>query len=208
MYGTRSTRPARGIPAPYGNVWYPRSPRIGARTTTVTGHRCRHMDGRGLAVLVGHGRRITTADGDTHETRGSGFPDERWVRRGCRGAPPPDYVSWCPLGFDNRAVFGLSVGYGHGWAGWTVLRGITSASAGITLTGLPWRRVRTSRRRLPLSRSGRRRSPCRRLRWWPSSRGANTRESPRDTRCRGRRHTAHAPASRRKSETSAARVRH
>jgi hypothetical protein len=31
------------------------------------------------------------------------------------------YVSWCPLGFDNRAVFGLSTGYGRGWNGWTVL---------------------------------------------------------------------------------------
>jgi uncharacterized protein DUF6600 len=31
-----------------------------------------------------------------------------------------DYVSWCPLGFDNRPVFALSVGYGHGWNGWTV----------------------------------------------------------------------------------------
>ena len=32
-----------------------------------------------------------------------------------------DYVSWCPLGFDNRPVFALTTGYGRGWNGWTVL---------------------------------------------------------------------------------------
>lgn len=32
------------------------------------------------------------------------------------------YVSWCPLGFDNRPVFALSVGFGDGWRGWTVVR--------------------------------------------------------------------------------------
>lgn len=41
----------------------------------------------------------------------------------------PGYVGWCPLGYDNRAVFSFSYvsggyGYGHGydrWHGWTVL---------------------------------------------------------------------------------------
>jgi hypothetical protein len=40
-----------------------------------------------------------------------------WVSWGAAAG----YVSWCPLGFDNRAVFALSTGYSRGWNGWTVL---------------------------------------------------------------------------------------
>jgi len=33
----------------------------------------------------------------------------------------PGYVSWCPLGFNNQPVVGLSVGYSHGWNAWTIV---------------------------------------------------------------------------------------
>jgi hypothetical protein len=36
-------------------------------------------------------------------------------------ATAPGYVSWCPLGFDNRPVFALSMSVGNPWLGWAVL---------------------------------------------------------------------------------------
>src|SRR5262249_52038106 len=35
-------------------------------------------------------------------------------------ASASDYLSWCPLGFDDRPVFSFSVGVGS-WLGWTVV---------------------------------------------------------------------------------------
>jgi uncharacterized protein DUF6600/FecR-like protein len=40
-----------------------------------------------------------------------------WVSWGAA----PGYVSWCPLGFDNRPVFALSINVGDPWVGWTVV---------------------------------------------------------------------------------------
>ena len=40
-----------------------------------------------------------------------------WVSWGAA----PGYVSWCPLGFDNRPVFALSINIGDPWVGWTVV---------------------------------------------------------------------------------------
>jgi hypothetical protein len=42
----------------------------------------------------------------------------------------PGYVSWCPLGFDNRPVFGLSIGFGSGYSGWTVVSNTHFGSRG------------------------------------------------------------------------------
>jgi hypothetical protein len=36
-------------------------------------------------------------------------------------ASAPGYIGWGPLGFDNRAVFSLSVSIGTPWIGWSVL---------------------------------------------------------------------------------------
>ena len=36
-------------------------------------------------------------------------------------AAAPGYVSWCPLGFDNRPVFAFSVNVGNPWLGWVVV---------------------------------------------------------------------------------------
>jgi hypothetical protein len=57
------------------------------------------------------------------------IPGRTWGAAWVSWAAAPDYVSWCPLGYDGRPVFGLSViaaDFGsryrdHGWNGWTVL---------------------------------------------------------------------------------------
>jgi len=49
------------------------------------------------------------------------IPERRWASAWVSWGAAPGYVSWCPLGFDNRPVFGLSVHVGSSWAGWTVV---------------------------------------------------------------------------------------
>ena len=49
------------------------------------------------------------------------IPGRTWGPAWVSWASAPGYVSWCPLGFDGRPVFGLSAGSGRGWAGWTVV---------------------------------------------------------------------------------------
>src|SRR4029077_17378473 len=49
------------------------------------------------------------------------IPAARWGPAWVTWASAPGYVSWCPLGFDNRPVFALSANVGNPWAGWVVL---------------------------------------------------------------------------------------
>lgn len=49
------------------------------------------------------------------------IPERRWAPAWVSWASAPDYVSWCPLGADNRPVFGAPLGSSAGWAGWVVL---------------------------------------------------------------------------------------
>ncbi len=50
------------------------------------------------------------------------IPGRTWGPAWVSWAAAPGYVSWCPLGFDSRPVFGLSVSFGNDrWHGWTVL---------------------------------------------------------------------------------------
>jgi len=55
--------------------------------------------------------------------RGSWFwvPDRTFAAAWVSWGTAPGYVSWCPLGFDNRPVFALSVGHSDPWRGWTVV---------------------------------------------------------------------------------------
>jgi hypothetical protein len=46
-------------------------------------------------------------------------PDRYWGPGWVSWAGAPGYVSWCPLGFDNRPVFSLA--YGRAWDAWVVL---------------------------------------------------------------------------------------
>lgn len=49
------------------------------------------------------------------------IPDRRWAPAWVSWGAAPGYVSWSPLGFDNRPVFALSASFGHGWSSWVVL---------------------------------------------------------------------------------------
>jgi hypothetical protein len=106
---------------PYGYVWYP----------TVTAGWRPYYNGYWSPV-----RRYgwTWIGGDvwawpTHHFgrwgygRGSWFwiPGRTWAPAWVSWADATDYVSWCPLGFDGRPVFALSIGYGDPWTGWVVV---------------------------------------------------------------------------------------
>jgi hypothetical protein len=49
------------------------------------------------------------------------MPGRTWSTAWVSWGSAPGYVSWCPLGYDGRAVVGLSVGYQRGWNAWTVI---------------------------------------------------------------------------------------
>ena len=49
------------------------------------------------------------------------IPDRHWSPAWVSWAAAPGYVSWCPLGFDNRPVFSLTIGSHNAWAGWVLL---------------------------------------------------------------------------------------
>lgn len=49
------------------------------------------------------------------------IPERSWGPAWVSWASAADYVSWCPLGFDNRPVFGFSLAVGNTWAGWTLM---------------------------------------------------------------------------------------
>lgn len=49
------------------------------------------------------------------------IPDRRWAPAWVSWASAADYVSWCPLGVDNRPVFSFSLTAGQAWNGWVVL---------------------------------------------------------------------------------------
>src|SRR5215207_7736520 len=61
----------------------------GVLTTMADGARCLRTGGPGSVAIRGDGRRITTDDGDSPPARGSGSPDVRGVRPGCRGRTRP-----------------------------------------------------------------------------------------------------------------------
>jgi hypothetical protein len=48
-------------------------------------------------------------------------PGRTWGPAWVSWASAPGFVGWCPLGFDGRPVFGLSVSVGNPWNGWVVV---------------------------------------------------------------------------------------
>jgi hypothetical protein len=61
------------------------------------------------------------------------IPGRTWGPAWVSWGSAPGYVSWCPLGFDGRPVFGLPVGATSSWRGWVVVPhtsfGVTGHSA-------------------------------------------------------------------------------
>src|SRR4051812_2498209 len=47
------------------------------------------------------------------------IPERHWSPGWVSWGAAPDYISWCPLGYDNRPVYGISAWYGTG-GGWVV----------------------------------------------------------------------------------------
>lgn len=106
---------------PYGYVWYP----------NVAADWRPYSDGYWSSfpeygwMWIG----VSAWSWPTHHYGRWGYTGARWYWIPGRTFAPawvswgaaPGYVSWCPLGFDNRPVFALSVGSGRGWVGWTVL---------------------------------------------------------------------------------------
>jgi hypothetical protein len=56
-------------------------------------------------------------------SRGAWFwvPDRTFAAAWVSWGSAPGYVSWCPLGYDNRPVLALSIGRSDPWFGWTVV---------------------------------------------------------------------------------------
>ena len=122
MYGGELDRNGSwNYEAPYGNVWYP----------TVTPEWRPYYDGYWSSVPL-YGWTWIGVDPwswPTHHYGRWGYarsrwfwiPDRRWSPAWVSWGGAPGYVGWCPLGFDNRPVFSLSVSVGGGYRGWTVL---------------------------------------------------------------------------------------
>jgi hypothetical protein len=49
------------------------------------------------------------------------IPDRHWGTGWVSWASAPGFVSWGPLGFNNRPVFALNFSFGNPWLGWAVL---------------------------------------------------------------------------------------
>jgi hypothetical protein len=58
-------------------------------------------------------------------------PDRTFAAAWVSWGSAPGYVSWCPLGFDNRPVFAASIGGGTHWSGWTVVSRTHFGSRGL-----------------------------------------------------------------------------
>ncbi len=48
------------------------------------------------------------------------IPDRRWAPAWVSWAYSPGYLSWCPLGYNNRPLISISLGYSS-WHAWTVV---------------------------------------------------------------------------------------
>jgi hypothetical protein len=114
--------------APYGYVWYP---------TVASGWRPYYY-GRWYAA-PSYGWTWLGIDAWSYPTHHYGrwgyarnawfwIPGRTWGAAWVSWGAAPDYVSWCPLGYDNRPVFALSVSSydswrrgGGNWFGWTVM---------------------------------------------------------------------------------------
>ena len=57
------------------------------------------------------------------------IPGRTWGAAWVSWSFADDYVSWCPLGWNSRPVFALSIGSRRGWDDWTVPRRIIRESA-------------------------------------------------------------------------------
>jgi hypothetical protein len=106
----------------YGNVWYP-----------AVGPEWRPYSYGSWSPIRSYGWTWIGLDAwawPTHHygrwgyARNSWFwiPGRTWGAAWVSWSFADDYVSWCPLGYDSRPVFALSIGHRRGWDHWTVPR--------------------------------------------------------------------------------------
>jgi hypothetical protein len=136
----------------YGHVWYPR----------VAADWRPYYHGR-WASYPRYGWTWIGADRfawPTHHYGRWGFsagawfwiPGNRWAPAYVSWGYAPGYVSWCPLGFDNRPVIGINIfnvgpGYYSSWRGWTsVSRAHFGRGHFVHHRAVNWDRVERGRR--------------------------------------------------------------
>jgi len=106
----------------YGYVWYPRvgvdwQPYYDGRWANVGRYGWTWI-GAGAWTWPTHHYGRWGVSG----TRWFWVPERRWAPAWVAWAGTPGYVSWCPLGYDNRPVFSVGVLYASSpWRGWTVV---------------------------------------------------------------------------------------
>jgi hypothetical protein len=109
--------------AQYGNVWYP---------TVVAADWRPYYDGYWYSAPSYGWTWVSAArwGWPTHHYGRWGYARNRWfwipgrtyAAAWVSWGTAPDYVSWCPLGWDGRPVFGLSLTSRYTWNAWTVVR--------------------------------------------------------------------------------------
>ena len=100
--------------------------RLAALLLRPVGELSRVTGGRGSARTRGPGRRIIMGVGAFQPALWFWIPGRTWGPAWVSWAYAPGYVSWCPLGWDNRAAIGFGhAGYYGGrydpWHAWTVV---------------------------------------------------------------------------------------
>jgi hypothetical protein len=112
-----------GYEAGYGNVWYPR---VASTWEPYYDGRWSYFGSFGWTWIG-----FDSWSWPTHhfgrwglrQSRWFWIPDRRWSPAWVSWAYAPGFVSWCPLGFDNRAIFDVGFG-GRGFDtrfGWNVI---------------------------------------------------------------------------------------
>jgi hypothetical protein len=105
----------------YGNVWYPRvvadwRPYYDGHWSFVGSFGWFWVGASSWSWPTHHYGRWGTNAG-----RWYWIPDRRWGPAWVSWANSPGYVSWCPLGFDNRPIISVSIGSYDSWRAWTVI---------------------------------------------------------------------------------------
>lgn len=104
-----------------GYVWYPR---VAAEWTPYSSGRWTYVGVYGW-VWIGAERWAWP----THHYGRWGFkrgryywiPGRRWAPAWVAWATGPGYVGWVPLGYDDRPLVSIHIGFSTGWRGWTYL---------------------------------------------------------------------------------------
>jgi hypothetical protein len=103
----------------YGHVWYPR---VADEWTPYSTGRWSFVGSYGW-TWIGYDRWAwpTHHYGRWGHRRGRYFwiPGRHWAPAWVAWASTPGYFGWVPLGYNNRPLISITIGYSSGWRGWT-----------------------------------------------------------------------------------------